>query len=353
MSYPSGIIAVEASSLVAGTDTKGWPTRRVADLRKSISSTIGVISPLITRFRHFSLQCDWFYVGAPQIPLQTKCNSKATINHRSVNYRSGIIPPAMRSIAKLRIAAPVAIIALLATGVFGNGQRQDMHATIGPSVNDPRSCSIVPAQVGATLPEGGRIDGNVYINDYYGLRYEFPKGWFVDKERLDYVANQKKQHGSQPNPEEKQAYAIWLMTQCHHQLLEVSRDPEKHPWPGAVHIGSPSITLNINDRALWNDLKGSPESSNAATQPPDKSLEIIRGPADYVFDGQLFSRKDVKETLGSHPDSKTKPLTPAKVIYTSSVSGTRNDYVILFNIVAESPEQLEELFNTLSSLKFR
>jgi hypothetical protein len=229
---------------------------------------------------------------------------------------------------------------------------QDKKAAPATPPNGAPGCPT-PTQDGATLPEGGRVEENVYTNEFYGLRYEFPKSWHVDAGAIQLGADQKKKHESPPDPEDKVAHAVWQEIQCHHQLLVVSREPETHPWPGASHVGIPSVSLNINDLTVREDVKTPHDSSNVTTESPDEDVQIVWGPTDFVFDGQLFSRTDWKLTLPPLLDRTARTLPPGRIIYRASVAGVRNGHWILFLIHAESPQQLEDLFQTLQSLHFR
>jgi len=227
---------------------------------------------------------------------------------------------------------------------------QDKNAAPAAAPSGAPGCPA-PTQEGVTLPEGGRVEENVYTNDFYGLRYEFPKGWYVDEGAIQSGADQKKKHASPP--EDKVAYVVWREVQCNHQLLVVSRDLETHPWPGASVVGIPSVRLNINDLPTREDVKTPHNSTNVATEPRDEDPQIVWGPTDYVLDGQLFSRTDWKVTLLPLFDQTARTLTPGRVIFRASVAGVRNGHSLLFLIHAESPQQLEDLFQTLQSLHFK
>jgi len=245
------------------------------------------------------------------------------------------------------------LAAAMSVFIAGNiwaARLQDKDAALATPPSGALGCPA-PAQEGANLPEGGRVEENVYTNDFYALRYEFPKGWYVDEGALQLGADQKKKHASPP--EDKVARVVWREIQCNHQLLVTSRDPETHPWPGARVVGIPSVRLNINDLPMREDVKTRQDSTNVAPESRDEDPQIISGPTDYLLDSQLFSRTDWKVTLLPVLDQKARTLTPARVIYRAIVTGVRNGHSILFLILAESPQQLEDLFQTLQSLHFK
>jgi hypothetical protein len=206
-----------------------------------------------------------------------------------------------------------------------------------------------PAYEGKPRPEAWRVEENVYSNDFYGLRFEFPKGWFVDKAVMEHDANQKKQHASRPDPKDP-TYGVWLDIQCNHLLLAVSRDPE---IPGAGRpVGVPHIVLEVSDVVFPRDIKSAKEWLNSRRESLAETSEVVREPADYLFDGQLFSRMDVREALLPLTDRTGKVLSPGGIVYIAEIVGVRNGYWIEFDLTASSPEDLEDLFQTLNSLHF-
>jgi hypothetical protein len=148
------------------------------------------------------------------------------------------------------------------------------------------------------------------------------------------------------------AHTVWPEIQCHHSRLEVSRDPEKHPWPGASQVGNPSISLNINDFSVREDVKTPQDSSNVIRESPVEPFQVVGGPINYVFDGQEFSRTDWKMTLPPLLDQTARTLSPGRIIYKASIAGARSGHWIPFIITAENPQQIEDLFQTLHSLRF-
>ena len=229
-------------------------------------------------------------------------------------------------------------ILAITVGVFVVGNlwalpSQDKSAVPATISTGAPGCPAVPAQEGANLPEGGRVEENVYTNDFYGLRYEFPKGWHVDEEMIRDAAHQKSHMAHKDRGD--YAYRSWLSAQCDHLLLEVSRDPEKGPpWSEANLWETPRISLRIKDREV-----GFAEGSNVRW-------------STYVFDGQVFTRMDWNKNASANQSQETAKASLTRILYTAALTGKRNGRSIVFRISAESLEQRKDLIETLHSLHF-
>lgn len=254
------------------------------------------------------------------------------------------------AIRRSRIAAPFSVVIIL-LAVGSSWAVQSHEKALPPlALTGEEGCPAAPAHEGKPRPEAWRVEENVYNNDFYGLRYEFPKGWFVDKTVMENDVNQKKQHARRPDPKDP-TYGVWLDIQCNHLLLEVSRDSEKIPGAGGL-VGIPHIVLEVSDVVFPKNIKSGKERLNSRKETLNETSQIVREPADYLFDGQLFSRMDLTEALLPLTDRAGKVLSPGRIVYKAEIVGVRNGYWIEFDLAAGSPQDLEDLFQTLNSLKF-
>jgi hypothetical protein len=240
---------------------------------------------------------------------------------------------------------------VLAVGNHWTGRLQEQTgAPVAPTGAD--ACPLAPAHQGNVRPEAWRIEENVYNNDFYGLRYEFPKGWFIDKALMENDANQKKQHASRPDPKDPM-YGVWLDIQCGHLLLAVSRDDWKTTGGEDRGMGITHILLNVSDVVFRHNITTAKDLLNSRKESLRETSQVVREPADYVFDGQLFSRMDLKETALPVMERGGKIRSPGGTVYEAEIIGVRNGYWIEFDFAADSLQELEELFQTLDSLQFK
>ena len=186
----------------------------------------------------------------------------------------------------------------------------------------------------------GSVSGNVYTNNSLGLRYEFPKDWGVAQAAMDYENTPPKE--SEPKPDAPVDGKIFHAGDNSCVLLEVA----KHPSEGPRHPAPPSIRLEVGK------ITASQESMSARdvldfmrrTTKSNFFGRVVREPTDYSFGGQTFSRMDMTRTMPTHGGSRTT--------YGSDVVGIRKGYRLIFEIVANNPKELDELFETLNSLQF-
>jgi hypothetical protein len=118
-------------------------------------------------------------------------------------------------------------------------------------------------------------------------------------------------------------------------------------------VGIPNIVLEVRDIIFRENIKSGKEWLNSRRENLDETSEVVREPADYLFDGQLFSRMDVREALLPLTDRTGRVLSPGRTVYQAEIVGVRNGYWIEFDLAADSPQELEELFQTLDSLQFK
>ena len=258
----------------------------------------------------------------------------------------------IRAPGKFRLVVPLATMLIAATGYPWPVRLQEKATASVPSTGK-EGCAVAPAQPGQTESEAARIVENMYVNDFYGLTYEFPKSWFVNRNLIEYDLNQKKKYANPPDPKDKTAYGLWLDIQCNHLLLYVSKDPENTPSNKSRQAGIPYIHLTVSDFVFREGIRTGKDWLNSRKEFLDGTSQVIRDPTDYVFAGQLFSRMDLKVHFPPLMSQSGRILSPSLEGYEADVVGVRNGYWIMFGMVAENPQQLEELFKTLDSLKFK
>ena len=177
------------------------------------------------------------------------------------------------------------------------------------------------------------VSGNVYTNDLIGLTFRFPQDWTVDNEAMK-IANAEKPTstppsvGGEPKPPVSRTYL----------LLEVSQRS-----PKTRIVSGPRIMLNAS---LVSSSKN--ETPADRFEVIKRSIEtkpngqVTHGPVDIFLGGETFSRMDLKWVLPS-----------GAFTYEADVAAVRGGYRIAFTILADTPEQLDQVLQTLNSLQFK
>ena len=202
-------------------------------------------------------------------------------------------------------------------------------------ITDALSVKGQVSQPAAAQPALGSVTGNEYSNESIGMTYVFPKGWFVDTATMaatnesvkKYVAS----HDQSGRFKDYQG-STWLM---------VSKSPERVDCDScsSIHISGPSITLSGSAMDSSDEHKTGADIQNAIKgRLEDRGgFHVVRGPTEFLVSGQSFSRMDM--TNG--------PL------YHGDAIAIRNHVRVEFQFVAETAEQLEDLYKTLNTLEFK
>jgi hypothetical protein len=190
------------------------------------------------------------------------------------------------------------------------------------------------SQSRAAQPGLGSVVGNKYTNDSVGMTYVFPKGWFVDTAAMaaanDIVKKYVATHDSGGRFKDYQG-SVWLM---------VSKSAEEPNAKPGSFVRGPSIILNGSTLDASDEHKTAAEIQNAAKQRIQSkgSLVVVTGPTDFSVGGQTFAKLDT---------------TTNGFIYQGDVVTIRNHVRIEFQFLADSTEQLEDLYKSLNTLQFR
>jgi hypothetical protein len=190
------------------------------------------------------------------------------------------------------------------------------------------------SQTAIEQPHLGSVSGNEYTNDFFGMTYTFPKTWLVDRAAMDEKnASAKKFFASQSGDHSAvhQSYT----------LLMVSRSPEEIRCEGcsSIRVLGPRIMLSAGTLTSAGRDQTAADIQDAGRRLFDgrPGYQVIRGPAVWSSGNQTFSRMDAKVGAGYEGDAIV----------------VRQGYWIEFKISADTPEQLEELYDTLNSLQFK
>ena len=203
-----------------------------------------------------------------------------------------------------------------------------------PAGSDVLSVKRQTSKIAEMEPHLGSVSRNQYTNDFFGMTYTFPKTWFVDRAAMDEKnASAKKFFASQSGDHSAvhQSYT----------LLMVSRSPEEIRCEGcsSIRVLGPRIMLSAGTLTSAGRDQTAADIQDAGRRLFDgrPGYQVIRGPAVWSSGNQTFSRMDAKVGAGYEGDAIV----------------VRQGYWIEFKISADTPEQLEELYDTLNSLKFK
>jgi len=183
------------------------------------------------------------------------------------------------------------------------------------------------------------VSGKVYTSDFFGMTYEFPKGWSVDQSAID-TANAPRKRGAPTDPNDRRVYDA-LNAYRDYVLLEVSQHPAHDSRvAGPRIIFAVSTGPDVSDQTV-KDLMSQEKRMVSETM----GRRLIREPTEYTLGGQKFSRIDVEI-------SWIPSVERHGPVYKSSVATVRQGYLLAFQLFADSREQLDQLFDTLNSLQF-
>jgi hypothetical protein len=184
-------------------------------------------------------------------------------------------------------------------------------------------------------PPVDSVTGNEYVNNSIGMTYVFPKGWFIDTAAMASAKDSVKkfvathdQNGRAKDYENS-------------GLLMVSKSPEKVACDGcsSVSTSGPSIILSVSSVEPSDEQKTGADIQNTikGIYGGRGGLRAVRGPEEFFVAGQSFSRIDMTNGFA----------------YKGDAIAIRNHIRIEFQFVAGNSEQLEDLYKTLHTLKFK
>lgn len=192
-----------------------------------------------------------------------------------------------------------------------------------------------PFQTAVTEPDPGSVSGNVYTNEFFGMTYRFPQGWFVDKTETDqYNASTEKFRTSQTgngNSTVRPSYTLLIVSR-------VSEGARCENCP-VEHEHGPRITLSVGSLTDSGQAQTANDIQSTFKRRFDGKgkYRVVRGPTTCSYNGEMFSCMDATNGATYQGDAIT----------------IRKHYRIEFQMFADSPEQLEDLYKTLDTLQFK
>lgn len=242
-------------------------------------------------------------------------------------------------ISELRIAGIVGTLFIVS---MTSGWTDNLGIASMPCGNTAASDGLVTSRVHgstqaeANLLQAGSISGNTYTNVFFEMTYEFPKGWTVDRAAMDSDNAPRKKPSRPANPNDGGLYD-WAVNIEIYNLLEVSQTASESPRVERPKIRLHATKLLASERTETTDEIIGAFEENLSKNP---HVQIIRQPTQVSYAGHTFSEMSAK-WIGS---------TEA---YTGYAVTTIQGYSLGFEISANSLEQLNGLFHTLNTLRFK
>src|SRR5437588_10153851 len=191
---------------------------------------------------------------------------------------------------------------------------QDVPAPAAPFRKLPTDVILVKGAVPSAsdsstpLPEGGAIRKDVYRNDYFGLSYALPSGWF------------EKYKG--PPPSESGAYVLTLLR------------------PGADYKGKSRGTLLITAQ----DMFFSPLPGRTAKEMVEYTKETLQ--ADYKIE-----HAPSQVTVANHPFTRFDYNSPIAGLHWYVLATEVRCHTVRFVFTSPDPALLETLIKDFDAMK--
>ena len=211
------------------------------------------------------------------------------------------------------------------------------QATVPPVQSNANSESAKKAEIPG--PDSGSVTDNFYTNGFFGFTFEFPKGWSVQGEDTKKFLTEVGKAAVSGGDAGKKAVAH-VIAQRTHRLIGIT----EHPFGTPVAF-NPGISITAADISFAPGIQTGKDFDLAMKLglPGSRSdLKLIREPEDHVFGGKVFSRMDV-----AHDSAR------GDTIYESYVSTVFRGYALIFHVVAQNPDRLETLVQTMNTLEFK
>jgi|SRR5277367_716902 len=185
---------------------------------------------------------------------------------------------------------------------------------------------IQAPQTGEAQIDMGSVNDSVYTNSFFGMSYELPKNWYVDKLAMDADNSNAKQFLARGAPAGYQSFS----------LLKISQNPAD-----GLRVRGPRLNLDVTSAPPKDVTARGVLSGTKRLLSQQPTAQIIRDLTDCSFGGHAFVRMDVEWRLPG-----------GNVAYEGDAVTIVKGYLVQFQILADSPEQLNDLFGTFNSLKF-
>ena len=178
----------------------------------------------------------------------------------------------------------------------------------------------------------GKVVGQDYINEHFGLKLPIPEGWHIASEQSQAVADEI---GKEMFSDETNA-----MTEATEHLYATALMITEYEFGAPVEF-NPNISVMIENVSAFPGIKTTDDYLAAArlNLKHEPSMNILPGTLTQTLAGQTFKGLDVQ--------SDTMGIKAYQNIYALKQGG----YVILFTLSDNSPEGLKKLLGYLEKLE--
>jgi hypothetical protein len=175
-----------------------------------------------------------------------------------------------------------------------------------------RASATIPTQITEPHPDYGVIDGQHYVNGYFGFSYRYPDGW-----------NGNAMQSS--NSSLSRMYTLF------------TANP-------SIAGGSDMryLSVNVDSLAKGATPKDFLEATVKTFAGPTGAFDVLHTDKQYTFGGKEFHRVDLV--------SRSAPGNPA--FYQTQVFTLFPNYAVTFSFVTANPSDIENLVRSMESLNF-
>jgi hypothetical protein len=220
--------------------------------------------------------------------------------------------------------------------------------------SEPAKMEPAPTQEQAAKPadsgppvDTAKVTGSTFESQYFKFTYEFPKGWKTldDVERVAdnrRLSEEDKERSTARLPAPKKGWTKVPVKKNPALALPPTSAPEHYSLMVASPNGVPSLASPVLPRInVWAHKRVPPLDTAA-----DHAQLLLSGKRTKV----LVPPREV--TLGGHSFVCVNVITPSGT-YQSQFVAVLGDYLVGFDFRAESQREMEDMANTMNTIKFR
>jgi TonB family protein len=235
-----------------------------------------------------------------------------------------------------RITIPVFVLSI----TFAAGarpQQRDLTSAPAPPQSDNKSSESTSTHL--VHVDSGSVTDNLYMSDFFGFTYLFPKGWSVQGEiTKKYLMDVGRALVTRGDP--TKVAVMDVAEKRTYQLLTVFEHPV-----GTPVAFNPGLIVMAEDVSFAPGIqKGSDYLLNMkmGIEKRHPELKILREPTEQSFGGKSFYRMDVSFETSSNI-----------TIFESFSCTILNGNALVFIFFGEKTERLQPLTDTLNTLDFK
>jgi len=194
---------------------------------------------------------------------------------------------------------------------------------------------------GILRPEDGSISGNVYTNEFFEFSFEFPSGWSVQTDGPKRSIGESGT-GTANKGDLGEKGILDPLTSGTHSLLHLLQ----HPIGASARVNPEILILAKDVSCSTSPVTGEKVLLDLKVELARRysrfNFEVIHEPMNVTLGGKVFSRMDASM---DSPNGIS--------LYQGYVSTVLNGYALIFVLDAGKSERLDDLVQTLNTLRFK